>query len=84
MVPALKSGDFVLSFARVFSPYKANDIVVVRHPKLGNIIKRIQKIDSNKRVRLIGDNALSTSSDEIGWQEPDTVLGRVVWRIASY
>ena len=81
MVPALFSGDFVVNFDHKISRCKVGDIVVVRHRELGDIVKRVTEIDSNNCLRLAGDNPLSTTSDELGWQQPDTVLGKVVWHI---
>ena len=83
MVPALSCGDFVLSLARASSRYKVGDIVVVRHHLFGTIVKRVQSIDSSKRIKLIGDSPRSTSSDDLGWQEPQKIIGRVIWRIAT-
>ena len=82
MVPTLVSGDFVVSFSNLMKNYKTNEIVVVKHPTLGNIIKRVEIVDANNRVKLVGDNQeVSTSSSKIGWQDQKTILGRVIWHI---
>ena len=84
MVPTLVSGDFVVSFSNLMKNYKTNEIVVVKHPTLGNIIKRVEIVDANNRVKLVGDNQeVSTSSSKIGWQDPKTILGRVIWHIGK-
>ena len=84
MVPTLVSGDFVVSFSNLMKNYKNNEIVVVKHPTLGNIIKRVEIVDANNRVKLVGDNQeVSTSSSKIGWQDPKTILGRVIWHIGK-
>ena len=83
MVPTLNSGDYVLSWGSKLRQYKRGDIVVVCHPVLGNIVKRVNKVYSNKCVELVGDNVLSVPSDVIGLQEPDAVLGYVLWRSSA-
>ena len=72
----------MITFRRPSSSFKSGDVVVVRHQQLGNIIKRVQQVDVCRKLKLAGDNALSTSSDTIGWQENSTVLGRVIWKSA--
>ena len=83
MVPTLACGDFVISWKVASCRYKVGDIVVVRHPRFGHLVKRIQSVDENSSVRLIGDSPLSTSPDNLGWQDHRSILGRVIWRVSA-
>lgn len=82
MSPNFLHDDYVLSFHWRFSRYRVGDVVVVRHPSLGTLIKRIARFDERGYLLLSGDNPASTDSETMGWQAPEALLGRVCWRVA--
>jgi len=83
MLPVFKPNDFVVSFARCSSHYKKNDVVIVQHPTLGKIVKRIISI-KQKSVMLVGDNIFqSTSTQAMGSQPLSHIRGRVIWHISA-
>lgn len=71
MVPTLSAGDVALLRQR---KALTNDIVVVRHPRLGTIIKRIAPSG-----QLVGDGP--ESSQELGEYDPATLIGVAVLSI---
>ena len=83
MLPVFKHNDFVVSFSCCNSHYKINDVVIVQHPTLGKIVKRIISIEQ-KSVMLVGDNLLqSTSTQAMGSQPLSHIQGRVLWHISA-
>jgi len=84
MLPNYCAGDYVLTCRLHTSIFKAGDVVVVRHPRFGNIIKRIARIDEASMLVIAGDNPLaSTDSETLGLVSSQQVLGKVLWRIAQ-
>jgi len=81
MSPVILAGDFVFAFKRLLTSYRKGDTVVVHHPQLGNVIKRVCEIEPHKGVRLVGENELSTTSEELGWQKEEAIRGRVIFHI---
>lgn len=77
MLPSLFDKDYVITFRHKKTRYKLGDIVVVRHPELGIIIKRIVQL-KEASVLLAGDNPASTSSERMGWQPCNKIIGKVV------
>lgn len=83
MLPVFKHDDFVVSFSCCNTHYRINDVVIVQHPSLGKILKRILSIEQ-KSVRLVGDNLQqSTSTQSIGLQPLSHIQGRVIWHIRA-
>lgn len=82
MLPNYCSGDYVLT-RRVRAPaLAAGDVVVVRHPVLGRLIKRIIGFDTDSALIVAGDNAAaSTSSEALGPVPGNRVQGKVIWHI---
>jgi len=84
MLPNYCAGDYVLTFRRNHSKFKAGDVVVVQHPRFGNIIKRIQRIEDTSMLAIAGDNPLfSTDSQTLGLVNNHQVLGKVFWHITQ-
>lgn len=83
MTPNFLHDDYVLTFRWRFSRFRVGDVVVVRHPSLGTIIKRIAQMDDRGRLLLAGDHPASTDSATLGWQSPERLLGAVWWRVTS-
>lgn len=82
MSPHFNHNDYVVSFRWRGMRFCVGDVVVLNHPRLFTIIKRIDEINDAGDLRLRGDNSASTSSDQIGWQPRHRVLGKVIWHIA--
>ena len=83
MLPNYCPGDYVLAWRHARRSLKIGDVVVVKHPRFGTIIKRIQQVVDPTTFTLSGDNAeASTDSSEIGPIPLDQVAGKVMWRIA--
>lgn len=81
MAPALNDGDYVLA-RRDRNSVEPNAVVVIRHPSLGRMVKRVRARDADGRYLVAGDNALSIRSDAIGALDGDTITGRVRWRVS--
>lgn len=81
MVPTLMDGDYVLA-RRIEGPPAPRMVVLIDHPRLGLIVKRIETLDEDGTVRVYGDNPFSTSPEKIGALAPDTIRARAHWRIA--
>ena len=79
MSPAFKSQDYILILTRLFR-LKINDNVVVHHPELGIIVKKVINI-CEQGIRLQGNNPQSTSSQQMGWLKREHIIGKVVMRI---
>mgnify|MGYP002700803172 CR=1 FL=1 len=88
MLPSYCSGDYVLTFRFNTSRLSVGDVLVVRHSRYGNIIKRIKRIerveDDGSTFAIAGDNTQSsTDSDTLGLVSIKQVLGKVIWHIAG-
>jgi len=85
MLPSYCSGDYVLTFCSNAFTFNVGDVLVVRHSCLGNIIKRVKRVEEDGTTFLItGDNTLSsTDSDTLGLVSIKQVLGKVIWHIAA-
>ena len=85
MVPALEEGDFVL-FRRLFladnlSPGK---IVIVRHQRLGTIIKLLGEGTKPGLFKLRGLSVLSTDSNHMGEVRRQEIIGQATLRIGRH
>lgn len=78
MAPTLHDGDFVVVRS---APPRVGDVVVVAHPRLGRVVKRVVERDAAGRIAIAGDGPLSTSREDLGWIAPRDVVGRVVFQI---
>lgn len=81
MWPTLHCGDFVLIWS--YKPrFKSDDLVVVRHPVAGLVIKRVGSLTAcGSQLQLTSDNAEVASLATRGWVDRACVSGRVVMRI---
>jgi hypothetical protein len=83
MSPTLEDGDFVLALAAPWlGRVRCGDVVLVRHRRLGLIVKRVVHLDHSGWLKLAGDSAASCSSESMGRVQRRAVLGRAVLRIA--
>lgn len=65
------------------TPLRVGDVVVARRPDRPEleIIKRIQAIDGNGAIFLVGDNpSSSTDSRQFGAVPREQIVARVRWR----
>ena len=86
MSPSFLPGDYVLSLKLPFQWLRPDQVILVKHPELGLMIKRILTVNNQdpSHLQLIGDNlALSTSTQAIGQVKPSQVLGKVICRISA-
>jgi len=75
MVPRLHDGDYVIS-TKLLS-LKPGRLVVVNHPDYQRMVKRVLAVKEG-RFLLIGENAGSVSTEQMGWCELDQVVGVVI------
>jgi nickel-type superoxide dismutase maturation protease len=84
MAPRLRSGALVVARPiDVMTPLRVGDVVVARRPDRREleIIKRIQAIDGNGAIFLVGDNpSSSTDSRQFGAVPREQIVARVRWR----
>lgn len=81
MAPALMDGDYVLA-RRDREPAKPDAIVLVEHPTMGRLVKRVRTRDDRGRFLVGGDNMLSIDSEGIGALPGAAITGRVRWRLS--
>lgn len=80
MSPNLRDGDYVITNTWFYSP-RIGDVVVVQHPTLGVVIKRVLRVIPHG-IFLQGDNTLASMSPErIGLVSLGDVLGKVIKRV---
>ncbi len=83
MAPTLKDGDFVT--ARPFDhKISVGDVVVIEHPKLGKIVKRVSSFNEKGQFKVSGDNPTSTSSEKIGAIESSQISQIICYRVNPY
>lgn len=80
MLPFLCSGDFVV-VSRIFISIRVNDVVLVKHPIYGEIIKRVVKVCQAQGVWLKGEGIESVSSEQIGWIRLEQVQAKLLFPI---
>ena len=84
MAPRLPSGALVVARPiDAMTPLRVGDVVVARRPDRPEleIIKRIQAIDGNGAIFLVGDNpSSSTDSRQFGAVPREQIVARVRWR----
>lgn len=81
MSPNYCHGDYVLIAKFPFSRFKVGDVVIVKHPQLDTIIKRICVENTSNQFLLKGDNLLSSESYAMGWVDADWICGKVIWTL---
>lgn len=83
MSPTLGDGDFVLVFSpRLWRP-RDGSVVVVAHPALGLLVKRIAE-GARQGVLLQGDNRLSAGTAQLGPVPRDAIAGHVLLRVTRH
>jgi len=82
--PEFKEGDFVLTskIPLFFGLIKAGEIVVLDHPDLGRLIKRVKWVDrETKEVFVIGTHENSIDSRQFGPVKYSDLTGKVFLHI---
>ncbi|MEP0357675.1 S24 family peptidase [Paraglaciecola sp.] len=83
MNPTLADNDYVVcGLWPGFLPIKGC-LVVVFHPQLYTLVKRVENIDRSGRLWLSGDSDSSISSDKMGWVDKKHIVGRVIYCISA-
>ncbi|TVU68450.1 MULTISPECIES: hypothetical protein [Cobetia] len=57
--------------------------VVVEHPQLGQLVKRLHRIDENGRLWLRGEHPDGLSSEQMGPVSRHCIKGRVIFSVAA-
>ena len=83
MLPRLRGDDYVIAINLPWLTFNPGHTVLVLHPSLGLIIKRIFTVKANECFTLVGDHPSSLSSEQIGRIKRAQIVGRVVYHIAS-
>lgn len=82
MLPTYKNGDYVITGRRSASTFSIGDVVVIKHPELGIIIKRILTKEADQGYMISGDNAAaSTAASTLGLIQNQQIKGKVYWKI---
>ncbi len=79
MEPKLRHGTFAVF--RRSSRVRRGDIVLVRHPEFGWIVKEVGAIAKNGRVALNGMSRMSTGASRHSSVSRDEVFGKIIGRI---
>ena len=80
MVPTLIHGDYVIA-SRLFMRVNVNDLVVVNHPILKNIVKRISSISKDNKILLCGDSPKSITCEHMGEINQSQIIAKVIFSI---
>lgn len=83
--PFFMHGDYVLvvKLTFVLRRLKVGDILVLRHPAYGVMIKRLERLSSGgEELYILGSHPDSNDSRRFGPVPRRWVMGKVVWRIA--
>jgi hypothetical protein len=78
MAPSLEPGGFAI-FKRGIV-YRPGDTVLVKHPRLGTIVKRIARADGGQ-FWLEGTSPQSTCTHDMGAVSKKALVGRLVWSL---
>ncbi len=83
LAPEYSQGDFVLVSKIPFwlTPPTPGDVIAIRQPGYGLMIKRIQNLSPEGGVNVIGDHLESIDSRVFGPVRRKDILGKVVWHI---
>jgi signal peptidase I len=81
--PIYDEGDFVLVSKIPFlvRQPRRGDIVVFRHPRLGIMIKRVERVTDRRELYVSGTRPSSHDSDDFGVIPFTDVIGKVIGSI---
>jgi signal peptidase I len=83
LTPEFQEGDFVLvsKIPFFFSTAAPGDIIAFHQPGYGLLIKRVQSIDRDGEIEVIGSHPDSIDSRVFGPIRHTDILGKVIWHI---
>jgi signal peptidase I len=83
LAPEYKQGDFVLvsKIPFFFIPPSPRDVIAFNQPGYGLLIKRIQNINTDGGVNVIGNHLESIDSRVFGAVRREDMIGKVIWHI---
>lgn len=83
MIPLLAEGDLVLAATWPgWAPgLKPGDLVVLRHPVYGTLVKQVDRLLEGGRLTVRGTRPVSLDSQEFGPVRPAELAGKVIWRV---
>ena len=84
MSPTLDDGDYVIARSIGSSVCRNGTVVLIHHPTLGPIVKRVVSRDRSGRYVVEGDNTLSTTSESLGALEATAIQAAVRWKVSPY
>jgi len=83
MHPTLRDGDYIVA-SRIFSKkIMPGDIVIVSHPIYKEIIKRVELIDGEDNLWLVGDGTDTLSTAKMGAIPRSAFMGKMIWHIQA-
>lgn len=80
LYPEYREGDYVMIITIPFFPFKQGDTIVFQHPTYGKMIKKIERIESDK-IQVKGTHPDSVDSRRFGPIDRKSVLGKVIVHI---
>ena len=83
MSPSYQDGDYLLSARSKFFKLKVGDIIVINHPKYGDIIKEITTVLPDG-YHVQGKNSMSTSTEDFGLITPKMIQGKVIAKVLKF
>ena len=83
MSPTLADGDYVIA-RKMNGSVDNGTVVLIHHPALGPIVKRVVSRDRDGRYVVKGDNAQSTPSESLGAMDPESVQATVRWKVSPH
>jgi signal peptidase I len=83
LAPEYQNGDFVLVSKIPFLIVQPSpgDIIAFHQPGFGLLIKRIQNLNPEGGVNVIGNHPESVDSRVFGSVRQEDVIGKVIWHI---
>ena len=82
MSPTVPDQSFVLAIktAKIIA---TKSLLIINHISYGKILKKLVKIDDNKKLWFEGENLSSVSKEMIGPVKSENVIGKVIFVIKS-
>jgi nickel-type superoxide dismutase maturation protease len=84
LYPTYQDGDFVLvsKIPIFFRRLRQGDVVVLRHPSYGTLIKRVDRLKPDRdEIYLAGTQEDSLDSRQFGPVRQKRILGKMIWHI---
>jgi hypothetical protein len=79
--PSLPNGSFALF--RSVKRVKRDDIVLVDHPELGLIVRKVAAVSLKGRIGLRGISRADAGERRLGNVDPDRVVGKLAMRVGG-